>query len=148
MTYLSETEFRSYYTPEFINQLVNDSRDDPTSDESARIVTALESSDSIIDSYISYNYDTPLTIDPIPGVIKEKSKVLTLYNLSGRRWHDTTEPNKFERDYRDAISWLKSVKDGKVEIPGVPSDVAEDSALASGTSSTPLMERNNISDFY
>lgn len=148
MSYLTETEFRGYYTQEFINELVNDSEDDPTSDESTRIVVALESSDSIIDSFISYNYDTPLTISPIPGVVKSASKVLTLYNLSGRRWNDANEPGKFERDHREVMEWLKAVKEGTALIPGVPSNSVENQSAASGVSSTAIMPRSNISDFY
>lgn len=148
MSYLTETEFRSYYTPKFINELVNDTRDDPTSDESERIVTALEASDDMINSYINTNYDVPLTVSPIPPSIKTASKVLTLYNLSGRRWRDSNEPNKFERDKREIITWLESIKKGTVLLPGVPNNNVDNEVGASGSSSTPVMQRTNISDFY
>jgi len=64
-----------------------------------------------IDSYLSARYVVPVT--PAPPVLALHAANITRYRLYE---DDTTE--EVERRYRDALSWLRDIRDGRQPLDG------------------------------
>lgn len=72
---------------------------------------ALDKASSLIDSYIGFRYDVPVT--PIPDILKQCAIDIAVYKSSPGRLART----KDKRDrYDDCIAWLKDVSNGKAAI--------------------------------
>jgi phage gp36-like protein len=82
-------------------------------------VKAGSDADEEIDSYLRKRYSLPL--DPIPSRLNKLSVDIRIYNLYGRRQRT---PEDVRTRYKDAISFLKDVADGKASLgedtPGTP----------------------------
>ena len=96
--------------------LVSDRDQDGVSDAGVAD-TALTNASAEIDTYLSNRYTLPLTtVDP---VLVLKCVDIAIYLMAVPRPEVLTDA--IERRYTDAVSWLKSVRDGTIDL-GQPQD--------------------------
>lgn len=77
---------------------------------------ALEDSEALINSFVEGYYLTPLS--PISERIKQITIDIALYRIAGRRGLSNI-PDQIEEYYREAISYLTMIQEGKVKLFGV-----------------------------
>jgi phage gp36-like protein len=106
-----------------LNKLTN------TSD--SNLTAAIEAADSLIDSYLRNKINTlPLTSPP--EVIRQCSYNIAIYNLHDRPQFSRI-PEWVQTKYADAISYLKDVSTGKVNLNvTVPDEQKETSIQVDG----------------
>lgn len=98
----------------------------------SRTDRAMEDASSEIDAYASGRYQVPL--DPVPPVIRKFAVDLAIYNLLQRR--EGADEDR-QRDYANAIAFLKNVSEGKVTLGVTPRpDPAEEASGTTGITST------------
>ena len=106
-----------------LNKLTN------TSD--SNLTAAIEAADSLIDSYLRNKINTlPLTSPP--EVIRQCSYNIAIYNLHDRPQFSRI-PEWVQTKYADAISYLKDISTGKVNLNvTVPDEQKETSIQVDG----------------
>lgn len=106
-----------------LNKLTNSSDDNLTA--------AIEAADSLIDSYLRNKINTlPLTSPP--EVIRQCSYNIAIYNLHDRPQFSRI-PEWVQTKYADAISYLKDISTGKVNLNvTVPDEQKETSIQVDG----------------
>lgn len=94
-----------------------------TDDENAgiinevRVTAAIAKADGIIDSYCGQVETVPFTT--VPDVIKQHSITIAIYFLYSRR---SVAPEIRKENYKDAISHLKDISNGKASLPPITED--------------------------
>jgi len=81
------------------------------------VAAALSDAENLADSYLAKRYALPL--DPVPEVLTRTTAEIARYFLHGRR---TEKDDPVTRDYAQALTWLKDVAKGLVELEaaGIP----------------------------
>ncbi len=88
---------------------------------------ALADASAEIDSYLASRY--PLPLETVPSVLRQKAVDIAVYRMMTLRPMGAIDDAR-ER-YKDAISWLKLLAEGKVSL-GVPSNEPGAEADSSG----------------
>ena len=112
--------------------LVSDRNDDGVSDAGV-VDTALTNASAEIDTYLSNKYQLPLV--DVPQVLIIKCVDMAIYLMAVPTPAVLTDAIK--RRYEDAVSWLKSVRDGTVNL-GVPATQTGEDLPATQTTCTPV----------
>ena len=85
-------------------------RDNNDSDDTDTLTQTIADADSLIDSYVSAKYQTPLS--PVPQIITYISCDITRFML----WDDNA-PEEVRKRYDDAIARLKDIAKGMMKLP-------------------------------
>ncbi|EAO1206237.1 DUF1320 domain-containing protein [Salmonella enterica] len=135
MIYATVSDMCLRYQRSKLDLLTSDKTEDGQPDD-ALIEVALADAGSLIDSYISARYTLPLSV--VPGALAQQCCVIAWYLMNDIRATDQTVQR-----YKDAVSWLESVRDGKTPL-GVDADTAtapDSENLAQVQSDTPVFSR-------
>lgn len=84
----------------------------------AIIDEALTSADSVIDGYLAMRKPTAYTLplSPVPGIVTVWARQIARYLLHKDRIGTDDKSDPIVRDYRDALSFLGLVRDGKFAL--------------------------------
>ena len=85
--------------------------------DAAKVAAAIRDASALIDSYIVAR--TPLPLETVPPVLTRVAGDIARYYLHGSR-ADGDHPVTMR--YRDALSWLKDVSKGTVQLEAVDKD--------------------------
>jgi phage gp36-like protein len=95
-----------------------------------RLLDAIASADTTIDSYIAERYDLPL--NPVPDLIKQISVNLAICNLYERQ-READLPQAISDRRASFIKTLEKLQSGKVSIPGLRKTAPESTFLVNKT---------------
>jgi phage gp36-like protein len=84
--------------------------------DDAMVATAIAKADAEIDAYCQNAYTVPFTT--VPTIVMGWSATLAAFYLHRNR----KKPETLIDRYNKAMSWLKSISEGKSSIPGVTED--------------------------
>ena len=98
---------------------------------------AIANSDAVIDGYLATRYALPMA--EVPPQIAKIALQLTIYDL-----HIYQADPKIEQDYKDAMSMLKDIRDGKLRLPiaGVTPKQTGESGVRTTDRQRPMTEDN------
>lgn len=130
MPYSNKSDLLKVIDENTLAQLTDDDAGEAIDD--AVIDDAIADADELIDVYLRTRYDVPLS-DP-PGILKQISRNLALYNLYARR-PETEMPETIMARNENAGNLLASIRDGKVTL-----------GTATATSEEPDKFRTNKTD--
>lgn len=81
-----------------------------------RVMQALKGASDLADSYLAVRYTVPVAI--IPDVLLEKVLDIVVYKIWSRRGLAPDSADQTVREnYKDALAWLKEVRDGLLALP-------------------------------
>ncbi len=113
MAYCTEDDLKKVIPEEIIIQLTDDVDPIDTIDP-AIVDEMIAQADDEIDTYVVAKYDVPLAA-PVPPIIRSISCDITVYKLYRRRMEEIPETR--DTSYRDAVTLLKEIRDGKMPLP-------------------------------
>ena len=108
MAYCAKSDLVQRFGQREIDDLLD--RDNDGDDDASTLDSTIADADSLIDSYVSSKYQTPL--DPVPQIIKYISCDITRFML----WDDNA-PEEVRNRYNDAIARLKDIAKGMMKLP-------------------------------
>ena len=73
------------------------------------VQTAIAYTEAEVEDYITGRYIVPMDAPP-------RSLLSRAYDILRYRLHDESPPEEVRRRYQDAVSWLKEVRDGRVDL--------------------------------
>lgn len=116
MAYSDLDDIKKRLSAENIAQLTDDpSETNGTVINTGRVTEAISLADALIDSYLRGKHVTPLTLVPIPSIVRDWSVTLALVNLYKRRIN-LQIPETLETGAKEARSQLKDVRNNKLMI--------------------------------
>jgi len=129
MPYCNKTDMIDRFGELELEQLTD--RDGIGKIDTAVLDRAIAAADAEINARVKKQYTVPLS--PVPEIINLKACDITRYFL-----HDGRATEQVEKRYRDAIAFLKDVRDGKEELGdvNVPSEAPAGRMTVSATSSS------------
>jgi phage gp36-like protein len=103
-----------------------------TASSDTNLDTAIEDADNLIDTYLK-DVVTTLPIAEPPKIIKRCSYDIALFYLYDRAAY-VDVPVLAEKKYKDALSFLKDIRDGVMTLEGLPDaeDVSADNSVLYG----------------
>jgi len=107
MAYITQAELEAAYGANKIADAAD--RDADGAADAAIVAAAISRATGVIDSYLRSRFTLPLV--STPDLVREIALALARYFLSTGESSD-----RVETDYKQAISWLKDVRDGKMDI--------------------------------
>lgn len=124
-TYTSTTDIYNVVSEKTVAQLTDDAAG--TSVDTAKIDSALDRAESVVDSYVGKAYTVPLSVPVLDSITHA---VLTLAKCYLYKRRAKSIPEEITKDCEDMIEWLKGIRDGKIELDelSVATDVADTSA--------------------
>ena len=139
MAYCTQADLEQKISPVELVQLTDDSHAGTV--DAGVVSAAIAEADTLIDSYVGKVKKPPLS--PVPGLIKNLSVALAIWNLHVRR--NIVEPVR-QIAYNDALKALGMIAQGTVTL-GVEEAVALPEATEGGpATSTPLADRTFTKD--
>ena len=99
---------------------------------------AIEAADSLIDSYIASRYTVPITVSPVPYMIRRLSRDIAVTHVFNDAVASGTVPQDdraVEFRYRAAIRTLEHINKGLIQIIGATAAASSSSKIYSNTSS-------------
>ncbi|OHD19789.1 MAG: hypothetical protein A2Y38_22420 [Spirochaetes bacterium GWB1_59_5] len=113
MAYCAQADLETAISSDILRQLTDDDEDE---DIDASVVTAaISHADSKIDTALSGRYVVPIT-GTVPTIVKFASVWLAVCIIGGRRG---ILPEDYVKQCEFYDQWLKDVRDGKVNVPGL-----------------------------
>jgi len=107
MTYITQAELEDAYGANRIADAAD--RDADGVADAAIVAAAISRATGVIDSYLRSRFTLPLV--STPDLVREIALALARYFLSPGEPSD-----RVEADYKQAISWLKDIREGKMDI--------------------------------
>lgn len=107
MSYATVADMTSRYQRSNLDRLTSGKTEDGRPDD-ALIVTALTDATALMDSYMA-RYTLPLTV--VPATLPQVCCVIAWYYMT-----DMQATDQATQRYKDAIRWLESVRDGKIQL--------------------------------
>ncbi len=107
MSYATVADMTSRYQRSNLDRLTSGKTEDGMPDD-ALIVTALTDATALMDSYMA-RYTLPLTV--VPATLPQVCCVIAWYYMT-----DMQATDQATQRYKDAIRWLESVRDGKIQL--------------------------------
>jgi phage gp36-like protein len=133
VAYHTIDDLKSAVPPDTLLALVDDAGVGDFGDDAMKIINdTIAGTEALIDSYLAPFYQTPVI--PVPTEIRDYACDITLYKLYKRVQEQLSETRRAA--YKDAIQYLKDIRDGKQTLPSVIS--------SSGFSSGVVVSRENI----
>ena len=112
MAYSTTTDLLARVTAQTLVQLTD--RGGTGNVDETIVGSAIADSDSMINAMIAPLYQVPLT--SVPPVIKELSATMAVYRLHLFR---SIDPGVWKDEYERALTFLRSVAEGKAKLEGV-----------------------------
>jgi len=141
MAYCTAADVIDNYDDDVLIQLTDDK--DIGSIVTAVIDDAVMNTCGEIDGYLRRRYDLPLS--ETPAILKTYALDITLYRLYCRR---QGPPKYLKKLYDDAISYLKLIASGKVDLDiNIEDSTEEKSVLMSADNPPRLFTRSTMSYF-
>ncbi|MFZ1852104.1 MAG: phage protein Gp36 family protein [Nitrosomonas sp.] len=104
----------------FLNKINETELDNLTGADDNNLISAISSSDSLIDSYLT-NAVVTLPLTPVPDMIKQLSYDIAIFYLHDRIQYADI-PDWVRDKYDAAINFLKDIAKGVANIPGLSAD--------------------------
>lgn len=105
--------------------------------------------EAILNSYLARRYHVPVDTVALPELAAPLRSVtldVAEYRLRGRR---PPLPEPAVRQYEQAVAWLRSIAEGKADLPAssVPPSTVTHSRMATATGDDRLLSREELSDY-
>jgi len=118
--YSSVTDIKRLISEATLLQLCDDDNvgaivESPSNTAYLNIVAAIEQADALINTYIGGRYTVPVTLDPLPQILRDASGNLAVCNLFDRR-REMDVPEGVERRRKSILQVLKDIAAGTAEI--------------------------------
>jgi phage gp36-like protein len=114
--------------------------------DAAKITRAIADADSVIDGYARGIYSVPIPI-PLPTLIRKLSVDLSLYNLFSRRGSAFELPAWIETKHKDAMSMLRDIRDGKIDLGVEPPPSESTAQVADYSGNDQLFNASTMEEF-
>lgn len=144
MNYCTLEDIRGHVPEARLVEITDDTHPNATGSVNEVVVDkAIAESSNVIDAYIGKRFKLPLP--GIPSVLRTICIDLSIYNLYER----VTELNVsdgMQLRYKNAVSLLKDIADGKASIGDVPEevDISENGFKMSSTTSQPIFSLDSM----
>ena len=118
--YSSATDIKRLISEATLLQLCDDDNvgaivESPSNTAYLNIVAAIEQADALINTYIGGRYTVPVTLVPLPQILRDASGNLAVCNLFDRR-REMDVPEGVERRRKSILQLLKDIAAGTAEI--------------------------------
>lgn len=141
MAYCTETDVTNQIGAEALAQLT-DINEDLNKDTDV-VTSAIAKADIVIDFYLSYRYDVPLTSPP--DIVTIWATDIAVYELY-KKTRDTDPPIGIMNSYTKAIEFLSSISRGRMKLPGVTLASAATNVIICDKAATDQIFQNDILD--
>ncbi len=91
-------------------EYVTDTGSETDAEKDARIAAIIDQAQSEVDGYVGVQHGIPL--DPVPKVIRDVTARIAVYRLAYRKG----KTDAYQRDYDEAIRFLRDVSTGKATL--------------------------------
>ena len=114
--YCTQDDLLKVIALETLVQLTDDEgegEDNPEIED--RVIGAIEAAENLINGYCQPRYTLPF--DPVPGLIRDISVDVTIFNLFSRRDWDVSETSgKWSGRYKAAVKKLEAIGAGRIQL--------------------------------
>ena len=144
MAYCTRADIQYRLTAEDVQELADDTGNDPSTTITARIDDAIAWADSIIDGYCGQRYAVAFTT--VPDRIKYISVDIAIYRLFSRR-ASLELPENVVEDYKSAIALLKDIAKGLFTLSDPePASNSDKVSTTTVSTTTRTFDRDELND--
>ena len=116
MAYSTIDDLKLFFDDRKLKQLTDDEGDGTQID--ARLEAAIGRADEEIDGYLGGRYSVPLSLTPLPEMIKDISVDLAIVQLHKRRGDFLLDTKAVKARRTDALARLVNIQNGKITFTG------------------------------
>ena len=113
MAYATYAEFIIKYDPKGPGLKVDDSGNSELI--KPKTEQFLDDASSFIDTFLNARYTVPVT--PVPNALRRANMIIARHDIDARRTGKANDEQHVE--YEEIVEWLKAIRDGQADLPGV-----------------------------
>jgi phage gp36-like protein len=147
MSYCDQAAIALRITP---SELVGLTDDSGSGSVDASVVTeAIAAADAVIDGFLRGRVALPLTVSPVPALLRQAAVDLSIWNLFTRRTQAGELPQGITLRYQEAMKTLRGIASGDIAIFDSSSAVTEESGTQTNKDSTSReFNDEDVWDYY
>lgn len=147
MGYCTQAQLETIVGATLIQQLTDDELSGSGNAQIAvRVAKATLDASAVIDGFLRLRYTVPLA-SPVPALITKLSQDLSLFELHRRREHEVGMPAGILQAQQQALSQLKAMRDGDMDLGVEPPPAASSATYALADSDDVLFSDETLEEF-